>query len=150
MSKIHYPHQTYLELAITLQFHRTEQEPLMISNHLLVREEKSTNMGLVRPLVVKILFVVHLLDFTLQNQPIPNADVPILRPVNVRPILEDSIILPPQRAILAHLLESYHVLPHQQVPANLNDPLPVHRVQLIHLMSHANAADNCIPRCLWH
>jgi hypothetical protein len=76
-SKIHYPHQTYLELGITLQFHRTEQEPPMISNHLVVRQEKSTNTGLVRPIVVKIHFVVHLLDFSLRNQPIPNADVSI-------------------------------------------------------------------------
>jgi hypothetical protein len=100
----------------------------MISNHLVVRQEKSTNTGLVRPLVVKILFVVHLLDFTLQNQPIPNVDVPILQPVNVQLILKDSIISGPQKAILAHLLEPYHVPPYKQAIANLNDPLPVNRV----------------------
>ncbi len=67
MSDIHYLHQTYLELAITLQVRRTEQEPLMISKYLVVCQEKSTNTGLVRPLIVKILLVVHLLDFSLQN-----------------------------------------------------------------------------------
>jgi hypothetical protein len=91
VSKIHYPHQTYLlELMITLQFHWMEQEPPTISEHLVAHQEESTNMGLVRLLIVKILFVIHLLDFSLQNQPIPNADVPILRPVNVQPILKDS------------------------------------------------------------
>jgi hypothetical protein len=49
----------------------------MISDHLVVRQEKSTNTGLVWPFVVKILIIVHLLDFSLQNQPIPNADLPI-------------------------------------------------------------------------
>jgi hypothetical protein len=49
----------------------------MISNHLVVRQEKSTNTGLVGPLIVKILFVIHHLYFTLQNQHIPSADVPI-------------------------------------------------------------------------
>jgi hypothetical protein len=97
----------------------------MISNHLVVRREKSSNTGLVQPLVVKILFVVHLLDFTLQNQPIPNADILILLPVNVQPILKDSIISRPQKAIRAHLLEPYHVPPHKQAIANLKDPLPV-------------------------
>jgi hypothetical protein len=76
-SNIHYLHQAYLKLAIMLQVHRTEREPPMISKYLVVCQEKSTNTGLVWPLVVKILFVVHLLDFPLQNQPIPNADVPI-------------------------------------------------------------------------
>ncbi len=122
----------------------------MISDHLVVHQEKSTNAGLVRPLVVEILFIVHLLHFTLQNQPIPNADVPILRPVNVQPIHEDSIISRPQKAIFAHLLEPYHALPCKQAIADLNDPLPVKHVRLIFCMSHANAANNCIPHCLWH
>ncbi len=108
------------------------------------------NTGLTRPLVVKILFAVHLLDFTLQNQPIPNADVPILRPVEVQPILKDAIISRPQKAILAHLLEPYHVPPCKQAIADLNVLLPVKRVQLIFCMSLSNAADDCIPHCLWH
>ncbi len=62
---IHYPHQTYLELAITLQFRQTEQQPLVISKHLVVRQKKSMNTGLVGPFVVKILFAIQLLDFTL-------------------------------------------------------------------------------------
>jgi hypothetical protein len=96
-----------------------EQEPPMIGDHLVVRQEKSTNAGLVRPLVVKNFFIIHLLDFTLQNQTIPNADVPILRPVNGRPILEDSIIPGTQKVILAYLLEPTHVFLLQQMPANL-------------------------------
>jgi hypothetical protein len=105
----------------------------MISDHLVVCQEKSTNTGLVWPLVINILFVVHLLYFTFQNQPIPNADVPIPRPVNVGLILEDSIISRPQRATLAHLLEPYHVLPCKQARADINEPLPVKWVRLIFL-----------------
>ncbi len=67
MGKIHYPHQTYLKLDITLKFCQMEQEPPMISDHMVVHQEKCTNMGLVQPLVIKFLFVVHLLDLTLQN-----------------------------------------------------------------------------------
>ncbi len=122
----------------------------MISNHLVVRKEKSTNTGLVRHLIVKILFVIHLLDFTLQNQPIPNADVPIPWLVDVWPILEDSTISRPQRAILSHLLEPYQVLPCKQARADINNLLPINWVQLIFCMSHVNAVNNCIPRCLWH
>jgi hypothetical protein len=48
-------------------------------------------MGLVQPLVLRILLVVHLLDFTIRNQPIPYADVPIPRPIYGCPILKDSM-----------------------------------------------------------
>ncbi len=113
-------------------------------------QEKFTNMGLVQPLVVTILFVVHLLDFTIQNQPIPNADVHIPWPIHGHPILKDSIISLPQNPILAHLLEPFHVLPHKQAIADQNNPLPVKRVWLIFCISCVNAANNCIPRCLWH
>ncbi len=66
------------------------------------------------------------------------------------PIKLFYIISRPQKPILTHLLESYHVPPCKQAIADLNDPLPVKRLQLIFRMSCVNAANNCIPRCLWH
>ncbi len=47
-------HKTHLKLTKTLKVCRAKQEPAMISNHLVVCQEKTTNVFLVRPLVVKI------------------------------------------------------------------------------------------------
>ncbi len=91
-----YPLQTHLKLVITLQVRWMEREPPMISDHLVVGQKKSINTGLVRPFVAKILLVVHLLNLSLQNQPIPNAGVCLPWPIYGRPILKESIIPGPQ------------------------------------------------------
>jgi hypothetical protein len=75
-AKKHYPLQTHLELAIMLKVHSTEQEPPTKGMHLVVCQEKCMNMGLVQLLVIKIL-IFHLLNLSLQNQPILNTEVPI-------------------------------------------------------------------------
>jgi hypothetical protein len=59
------------------------REPAMISNHLVVCQEKTANVFLlIRPLVVKIFFVVHVLNLTFQYQPVLDADVLFLQLVN--------------------------------------------------------------------
>jgi hypothetical protein len=67
--------KTHLKLTKTLKVRWAKQEPEMISSHLVVCQEKTTNAFLVRPLVVKIFLVVHFLNFTFQYQPILDADV---------------------------------------------------------------------------
>jgi hypothetical protein len=57
-----------------LKFCLAKQEPVMIGNHLVVCQEKTTNAFLVRPLIVKIFFIVHFLNVTFQYQPVLDAD----------------------------------------------------------------------------
>ncbi len=67
MSKKHYSLQTYFKYAITLEVCRTEQEPTTIGVHLMVRQEECMDTGFVRPLVINIIFVLHLLNPPPQN-----------------------------------------------------------------------------------
>ncbi len=65
MSIKHYPLQTYLKLAITLQVRRMEREPPMIGAHFMICQEECMDTGLVRLLVIMVLFVFHLLNLSL-------------------------------------------------------------------------------------
>jgi hypothetical protein len=56
---------------------RVKQEPALIGNNLVVRQEKTANAFFVWPHVLKILLVVHFLNFTFQYQPIFDPDVPL-------------------------------------------------------------------------
>jgi hypothetical protein len=56
--------KTHLKLTKTLKVRQAKQEPAMISNHLVVCQEKTANAFLVQPLVIKIFFVVHVLNLT--------------------------------------------------------------------------------------
>jgi hypothetical protein len=68
--------KTHLKLMKTLKVCRAKREPALIGNHLVVRQEKTANAFFVWPLVIKILLVVHFLNFTFQYQPILDPDVP--------------------------------------------------------------------------
>ncbi len=61
---------------------RAKQEPALIGNHLVVCQEKTANMFFVWLLVIKILLVVHLLNFSFRYQPILDPVVPLPRLVN--------------------------------------------------------------------
>ncbi len=65
-----------------LKVRQVKQEPAMISNHLVVCQEKNVDAFLVRPLVVKIFFIIHVLNLTFQYQPVLDADVLFLQLVN--------------------------------------------------------------------
>ncbi len=123
--------KTHLKLTKTLKVRRAKQEPAMIDNHLVVCQEKTANAFLVRPLIVKKIFVVHFLNITLRYQPVLNADVPFLRLVNIQPVLKDPVIPWTQKAILAQILELTHIPLCQQAPAPLNDLLLIRRDQLV-------------------
>jgi hypothetical protein len=56
--------KTHLKLSKTLKVCRAKQEPALIGNHLMVRQEKTANPFFVRLLVVEILLVVHVLNLS--------------------------------------------------------------------------------------
>jgi hypothetical protein len=101
--------KTHLKLTKTLKVYQAKQEPAMISNHLVVCQEKTANTFFVWPLVIKILLIVHFLNFTFQYQPILDPDVPLLRLVSSLPVLKDPVIFWTQKAILAQILELTHI-----------------------------------------
>ncbi len=114
----------------------------MISIYLVVCQEKTANAFLVRPLVVKIFFVVHVLNLTFRYQPVLDADVLFLQLVNNSPVLKDPVIPWTQKAILAQILELTHIPLLQQVPAPHDDILPIWRVRLVLFMSCLNPAND--------
>jgi hypothetical protein len=104
---------TYLKPPKEGRLLQTKGEPTMIRHELMIHQKKCLAAIFVCSVVVRILFVIHLLLLILRDQPIHDADVPGPCPGELLPLFIEIILIP---AKIVTIITQGSELPHDRSP----------------------------------
>jgi hypothetical protein len=118
----------------------------------MIRQKKRLAAIFVRSIIVRILFVVHLLLVILRDQPIHDADVSGSYPGKLLPLLIAIILIPAKIVtIITQGSELPHVQSPQQQAASFSNALPIMVGHIKLMVSGINAAKDFPQKFLsWH
>jgi hypothetical protein len=118
----------------------------MICHQQVIHQKKCLAVIIVRSVVVRILFVVHLSLVILRDQPIHDADVPGHCPGKFLPLFVEMILISAKGVtIFTQGLELPHNPSTQQLAASFSNALPIMAGHL-KLMVRGNSANNNHPQ----
>jgi hypothetical protein len=121
----------------------------MICHQLMIRKKKCLAAIFIRSVVVRILFIIHLLLVILRVQPIHDADVTRPCPGKLLPLFVEIILIPAKIVtIITHGSELPHVRASQQQVASFSKAPPIMAGHLKLMVSIINAAKDCPQKFL--